>query len=316
MGNDGGSIPTRRELVKEAARSKTTTQVKETQQEQQSWDWTTCPLSHMPLSQPVVSDCAGKLYNKDAILEFLLPSDDSAKKAESTEYLNGRVKSLRDIIEVKFEVETESKDGTTTRAGDIWVCPITRKRLGPGLKSVYLVPCGHAYSEIAIKEVSSDTCLQCNENYTPDNVIPILSISNSECDRLIKRAEDLRERGLTHSLKKLSGSGKKRKKPTTGDAPNAITVNDSEDVKTSAALEPNVSAPSKNTSAISATIKNANTASLTSKVLKDEEERSKRRKRAMNDNLKGLFSNGATSKEGKSGDFMTRGYSIPASTRR
>ncbi len=62
-------------------------------------------------------------------------------------------------------------------------------------------------------------------------------------------------------------------------------------------------------------IQNVDTASLTAKVLAEEEEKNKRRKMAKNDNLKSLFS----SKNGmdeKHIDFMTRGYSIPACAKR
>jgi hypothetical protein len=59
-------------------------------------------------------------------------------------------------------------------------------------------------------------------------------------------------------------------------------------------------------------IKNAATASLTAKVLEEQEERNKRRKLGMNDNLKTLFSNKTSA--GKGNDFMTRGFSIPKRT--
>ena len=65
----------------------------------------------------------------------------------------------------------------------------------------------------------------------------------------------------------------------------------------------------------SGAIHNANTASLTARVLSEEQEKNKRRKMAKNDNLKSLFS----SKNGmdeKHVDFMTRGYSIPAGAKR
>ena len=75
MGNDGGSIPKRRELVKEAAKALTTTQAKEQLTEQQEYAWSTCPLSRKPLATPVVSDAAGTLYNKDSVIEFLLKED-------------------------------------------------------------------------------------------------------------------------------------------------------------------------------------------------------------------------------------------------
>ena len=160
------SIPTRRELVKEAARDRTTAQVKETQQEQQEYSWTTCPLSHRALTQPVVSDCAGRLYNKDTILEYLLPADDGAaesSKSDQDQVLQGQVKSLRDVVEVKFKVdkdEVDQKMGRADQRREQWICPVTEKALGPGVRVVYLVPCGHAFSEAGLKGIPGDICVQ------------------------------------------------------------------------------------------------------------------------------------------------------------
>ncbi len=81
----------------------------------------------------------------------------------------------------------------------------------------------------------------------------------------------------------------------------------------------------------SATIRDAATASLTARVIKDEMERNKRRKLGMNDNLKALFTSStsvtstsaqqaadgaAGKKSSQNSDFMTRGYTIPANARR
>ncbi|KFL60334.1 uncharacterized protein TERG_00663 [Trichophyton rubrum CBS 118892] len=217
MGNDGGSIPTRRELVKEAARNPNTTQLKEALREHLEHFWTTCPISHKKLLSPVVSDAVGNLYNKDAILQYLLPGDDSeaiSAKADCDEVLQGRVKSLRDIVELKFDVDGNPDVPNGGRKGR-WICPVTQKELGPSVKSVYLVPCGHVFSEGAIREMKSDKCLQCNEPYEPSNVIPILPTQESEKEWLKSRVEGLSRQGLAHSLKKLPGSSKKRKKNRT-----------------------------------------------------------------------------------------------------
>ncbi|OJD13529.1 hypothetical protein ACJ73_09192, partial [Blastomyces percursus] len=157
MGNDGGSIPKRCELVKSAARNPTAAELKETLREHLEHYWSTCPLSHKQLLAPIVSDSTGNLYNKDAILKFLMPADDAEEiisKDDCEEILKGRVKGLRDIVEVKFEIDD---DGNGKKRK---VCPITRKELGPSVKAVYIVPCGHAFSEEAIREMKSDNCLQ------------------------------------------------------------------------------------------------------------------------------------------------------------
>lgn len=279
MGNDGGSIPTRRELVKNAAKTPNTTELKATLLEAATHAWTICPISNRPLSEPIVSDSAGVLYNKDAVLESLLPGDDATPREDAT---NGRVKGLRDVVEVKFTVSKGEKGRE-----DKWVCPITSKELGPTTKSVYLVPCGHTYSEVAIREVRSEACVECNEPYTCDNVIAINPVTPEDVAKLAARVVKLKESGLTHALKKAPGS-KKRKKEATEPA-------------------------QRNTTSGSNGIKNSATASLTSKVLAEQEGRNKRRKMAQNDNLKSLFSDkGYSAQTHKRGDFMTRGFSIPA----
>ena len=285
------SIPKRRELVKEAAKLKTSSELKESFQEQQEYQWTTCPLSHRLLKPPIVSDSGGRLYNKDAILEYLIPSDDPSDmviRADKHKIVDGRVKGLKDIVEIKFQSEADDK----------WICPITNKPLGPGVKSAYLVPCGHAFSKIALKEVADTKCLQCGESYTSDNVISILPGSSAEKERLAKRMEALKEEGLSHSLKKASSNGKKRKKhmaEVQNVLGNGVLKNDT-------------------TKQAQTSIKNAATASLTAKILAEEEAKTKRRKVERNSNLNSLFAS-KTKGPMKDSDFMTRGHSVAADSK-
>ena len=123
----------------------------------------------------------------------------------------------------------------------------------------------------------------------------------------------MKEQGLTHSLKKATGSGKKRKKDgeteTADVAPGQVSAANGHASKTIEVTE-----RSSGTAPPKGGIKNAATASLTAKVLADEEEKAKRRKLGTNDNLKSLFSSGNSIQ--KDGDFMTRGFSIPAGAKR
>ena len=114
MGNDGGSIPTRRELVKEAARNPSAAQVKESQHEQQEYQWTTDPISRQPLVQPVVSDSSGKLYNKATILEYLV---EGTRKEDFERETQGAVKSLKThcILNLRqFRLSDRHQDQHTT----------------------------------------------------------------------------------------------------------------------------------------------------------------------------------------------------------
>lgn len=306
MGNDGGSIPKRRELVKEAARTRTATELKESQHEQQDYYWTTDPISQKPLTQPIVSDSSGKLYNKETILEFLVEGN---RKEDANSVTQGAVKSLKDIVEVKFEVDSDASSTV-----EVWKCPVTGNKLGPGSKAVYIVPCGHVFSSTAIKEVSGEKCLTCDTEYASNDIIPILSTSELDIARLSLRAKTLQADGLTHSLKKASGAGKKRKKKdeTIEGAP-AKPSKDTNGayVEGSSSQNPNGAHFTTHSSGI----KDASTASLAAKVMA-EQERAKKRK-TESDNVRSLFSSkdasqAATNKT----DFMTRGFSIPKGAKR
>ena len=142
---------------------------------------------------------------------------------------------------------------------------------------------------------------QCHEPYTPENVIPILPVSQIDKDSLELRIEKLKAQGLTHSLKKAPGAGKKRKKAAT--------------VKEATVAEEPIKSTQTKIEKPESNIKNADTASLTAKVLAEQEERNKRRKMGANDNVKSLFSN-KNGMDEKHVDFMTRGFSIPANAKR
>lgn len=303
MGNDGGSIPKRRELVKEAARNPTTAELKESRQEQQEYHWTTDPISQKPLAQPVVSDSNGKLYNKETILEYLI---EGACKEDADASTGGAITGLKDIVEVKFELDSNA---TAKNGRDIWKCPVTDERLGPGSKAVYLVPCGHAFSGTAIKEVSGEKCVTCDTEYASNDIIPILPVTETDIARLILRAKTLREKGLTHSLKKASG-GKKRKKKDEAVENGASFTNGSgvaeghsKDESARSSTPANGDAAKNGTAGIN----NSSAASVTAKVKQDQESAKKRKTES--DNVRSLFSSRDQSK-GNSGDFMTRGFTV------
>lgn len=307
MGNDGGSIPTRRELVKEAARNPTTTQLKQSRQEKQEHDWTTDPISHKPLAQPIVSDSQGKLYNKDTLLEYLV---EGTRKEDGDLATEGSVKSLKDVVEVKFEVEGSLDAKTNGASKQYWKCPVTGDRLEAGSKAVYLVPCGHAFCGTAIKEISGEKCLTCETPYASNDIIPILPILETDIARLILRAKALQENGLTHSLKKASGGGKKRKKRDEASTATTDSLNSTADASDK------IASPRNGTPVNGASDKNnvsgindSSTASLTARVMQEQELVKKRK--TNNANVSSLFSsNDASKPSGKSGDFMTRGFSI------
>lgn len=104
-----------------------------------------------------MSDAVGNLYNKDAVLESLIANGGSDTRISKEEV---GIASLRDVVEVKFQTEESEDEQPPSSASPRFICPVTNKLLGPAVKAVYLIPCGHAFSEGAIKEISGDVCLQ------------------------------------------------------------------------------------------------------------------------------------------------------------
>ena len=118
------------------------------------------------------------------------------------------------------------------------------------------------------------------------------------------RTKTLKEKGLTHSLKKAPG-GKKRKKNAEADGEEKPSKQKNGSAKDS----PAPAGAAKTSDGI----KNSATASLTAKVMAEQEERNKRRKTENNDNLKSLFSSRDPAKVStKNSDFMQRGFTFPS----
>ena len=140
------------------------------------------------------------------------------------------------------------------------------------------------------------------------------------------RGRILAERGLTHSLKRAPGSKKRKKnavaatEESSGPAePEAAAGDSKAAAKSIPPNQPSRSGTSTPTPGVSNGIKNAATASLTARVLEEENERKRRRKMmGTNENLNSLFTKDSASKEGKNkaADFMTRGFTIPSEARR
>lgn len=289
MGNDGGSIPTRRELVKSAARAPNVSEMKATALESLAHAWTHDPLTSDPLDMDnVVSDWRGRLYNYETILKNLMPSDDGEDDSHTPPTLvntadgewreltfaSTGIKSLRDVVKLHFKRHRPAGEK------GFWACPMTFKELGPATKAVYLVPCGHVFSEVAIKTIQEDICPECSQKFKADDVVPILPTEKSEVERLVKRIESLRENGLTHSLKKDKSQGKKKRKVQDGEEASTDSKKKRKDQDAKSGKAEHGKSSKDDISNRISGINNPMTASLTAKVLAEQEEHNKRRKLA------------------------------------
>ncbi|ODA76988.1 hypothetical protein RJ55_07505 [Drechmeria coniospora] len=256
MGNDGGSIPKRHELVKNAARAPTVSELKATALESLTHAWTHCFLSGTPLDlASIVSDWRGRLYNYESVLKGLVPSDEPV---EATPASVG-ITSLRDVVKLTF-----------SKTGDKWTCPISMKEMGPSTKAVYLVPCGHVFAEVAMTEIQESTCPECSAPFDGENIIAILPTTEKDTQRLEARIDNLRAKGLAHTLKKQKADKKKKRK---GDDVHKADGGDNE--KTGNGDEKR---QKRDIDARISGINNPMAASLTAKVLAEQDERNNRRK--------------------------------------
>ncbi|KAK3826089.1 MAG: Rtf2 RING-finger-domain-containing protein [Benniella sp.] len=201
MGCDGGSIPKRDELVKQKQR-----QVKVDQNILNRVHWFTCALSKKPLIAPVAACGLGKLYNRDAILEFLL---------DKTAYGDGdlickHIRTLKDVVTLQLEPnpsfsENQSPSLTNHDQEPVarYICPITMKEMNGKHRFVYLDTCGCVMSEQAMKEVPSKTCIKCAKPFESFNVI----LLNPKPEEL-----EVMEQALVEKQARVQAEKKEKKK--------------------------------------------------------------------------------------------------------
>jgi len=167
MGCDGGSIPTRSELVK----------TKKKQQESDPFEKTRirlrfCALSKEPLSAPIVCCPLGNLFNKEAVLTHLLAKN----MPPEFQY----IKSIKDLVPVNFTPnpayeETKAVYSEDAPEGTVspFICPVTGLETNGRYSFMVLKTCGCALSERALKEVPAAECLQCRKPYTEADILPL-----------------------------------------------------------------------------------------------------------------------------------------------
>ncbi|KAI3321388.1 Rtf2 RING-finger-domain-containing protein [Xylariaceae sp. AK1471] len=291
MGNDGGSIPKRRELVKEAARLPTNAELKATALESLTHFWSTCPVSSEPLDpHNTVSDWRGRLYNYETVLRCLMPaasdSEESQQSQEAAEFARSGIRSLKDIVKLRFNLRKDEK------RGEVRTCPLSMKELAPATRAVYVVPCGHVFAEVAMKELitaegsgnadanqdKQRNCPECSEPFVDRDIVPVLPVEESDIDRCATRIEELRTLGLAHNLKKDKGAGSKKKKRKAAEEEDSGKSHENETNSEETAQKEKKQ--KKDRGDISNRINNSMTASLTAKVLAEQDKRNKQRKLA------------------------------------
>ncbi|WVQ99520.1 hypothetical protein IAU59_006656 [Kwoniella sp. CBS 9459] len=148
MGADGGSIPDRRDLVRTKAKTEQTDKALLREL------FLLCALSKKPLSRPVVLDPLGKLYNKDAVLEYFI---DKTKYGDG-EQICGYLKGLKDLLTLNVTPNPDYTPPSASTTADIpsrapFVCPLSLREMSGSVPFIALRPCGCVFSDAAIRAI-------------------------------------------------------------------------------------------------------------------------------------------------------------------
>ncbi|XP_066479172.1 replication termination factor 2 isoform X2 [Tiliqua scincoides] len=203
MGCDGGTIPKRHELVKGPRKVE-----KVDKNAELVAQWYYCTLSQEKLSRPIVACELGRLYNKDAIIEFLLDKSSDKVLVEAASH----IKSIKNVIELNLTDNPAWTGDKGNTKGDKYddiqsarfICPIVGLEMNGRHRFCFLRNCGCVFSERALKEIKTDACHKCGIPFQDDDVI-VLNGAKEDVEMLKKRME---ERRLKSKLGKKSRKSK------------------------------------------------------------------------------------------------------------
>uniref|UniRef100_A0A8D1VIM0 Replication termination factor 2 n=1 Tax=Sus scrofa TaxID=9823 RepID=A0A8D1VIM0_PIG len=157
MGCDGGTIPKRHELVKGPKKVE-----KVDKDAELVAQWNYCTLSQEILRRPIVACELGRLYNKDAVIEFLL--DKSSEKALGK--AASHIKSIKNVTELRLSDNPAWEGDKGSTKGDKhddlqrarFICPVVGLEMNGRHRFCYLRCCGCVFSERALKEIKAEVC--------------------------------------------------------------------------------------------------------------------------------------------------------------
>jgi len=217
MGCDGGTIPTRDELVR--------TKKKPEQKDKDSvrlYKWQHCHLTQQKLTKPIVSCELGFLYNKEAVIEKLLDSKGNKDSDSNKNDIGSHIRSLKDVRELELTENPalRHKDGRKSDAivGDgghndlltsRWVCPIAGLEMNGKFKFVFDWGKGRVLSERGHKIVmKNDPEMKINT----EDLIVINAEEKEEEESMLANMETRRAKA------KAEKAAKKAAKRKTNDA--------------------------------------------------------------------------------------------------
>ncbi|XP_015239629.1 PREDICTED: protein RTF2 homolog [Cyprinodon variegatus] len=200
MGCDGGTIPKRHELVKGPKKVE-----KVDKNAELAAKWKYCALSQEKLRRPIVACELGRLYNKDAIIEYLLDKSAERPNAEAVTHIRG----IKDIKELNLtdnpEWEGERRNAKGDRYEDIYcgmfICPVVGLEMNGKHRFCFLQSCGCVFSDRALKEVKTEICHKCGDPFKDEDIV-VLNGTKEEVQKLREKMEERRAKAKPKKSKK------------------------------------------------------------------------------------------------------------------
>jgi len=210
MGCDGGTIPTRDELVK--------LKKKPEQKDGDSirlYKWAHCALTQQVLSKKGIVACEmGRLYNKEAIIELLLSKDRSGAPAYTS-----HIEKLKDVVDLDLTLNPAYDSRRQDAVGDgmyedklvsMFMCPVTGLEMNGRFRFVFHYITGKVISERAVKVLQKDVNEQ--GKYKEEDLV-LLNPTEEDIDEQTRKMVERRarikaEKKAAKAAKKASDVGK------------------------------------------------------------------------------------------------------------
>uniref|UniRef100_A0A8D0CMG8 Replication termination factor 2 n=1 Tax=Sander lucioperca TaxID=283035 RepID=A0A8D0CMG8_SANLU len=195
MGCDGGTIPKRHELVKAPKKVE-----KVDKNAELAAQWKYCALSQEKLRRPIVACELGRLFNKDAIIEYLLDKTAERPNTQTVAHIRG----IKDIKELNLTDNPEWEGERRNTKGDryedfncgMFICPVVGLEMNGKHRFCYLQTCGCVFSDRALKEIKTDICHKCGDAFKNEDVV-VLNGTKEEVEKLREKMEERRTKAKT-----------------------------------------------------------------------------------------------------------------------
>jgi len=168
-GNDGGSIPTRGEMVKTKRTIRRTDPVLLKRAK-----WLNCALSKQILQSPIVVDDLGNVFNKEPLLKCLVE--------KSMPQRFSYIRTIKNVFDAQFSLNRKYDPSQQVQVGkeaanldSPYECLITGRPVNGQHAFSVIKTCGHIFSEKGLQQSKSQTlaCFICQKPYKESDLVQL-----------------------------------------------------------------------------------------------------------------------------------------------